>query len=1058
MLSSFLRSIITSFLITVLVFVPISLNLSFQLTHADDEDAWQDYENYTVIDHDTVWSGNITKEDIPKPVVVVNRAVLTIEKGTHIELKKLTVYSGRIVAQGTEQDKIVFTKQPPDFSWMTPDFERYDKECFLYAYAEGTIEFSDWVETGDESPSLFRYVEFDNMGQHIRNDGQNCPAVAMRERHFRSFFVDTVYAAQPIVVDNPVLRFYSGRLHIENSSFQNSPLTAIEATMYFNDEWESYDYVQIVNSNFESNPSGVAVASNFGYGSENHRDYSDRLLLKNNWYGASTGPTGQPEQNPVGITGNGARVDGTVTLDGYRKKDLIADPVVIIPGIMGSEKAHGKWQLDPILHTYDDLVSSLEKNGYQENINLFPFPYDWRNTNMTTVQFLREKMADVTEKTKVSKVDVVAHSMGGLVARAYIEAIDGIPYENTIDQLITLGTPQRGSPEAYLKWEAGEGFFRLGGIFAKHHFEQEAEEFGYDDNLKGYIQDKVVSVKELLPDQDYLYDMASSQMRSYPDQYPKNSFLEALNSSDNVIKLDPIRFSKIIGETSAKKTISKIRIRGNSMGDQWEHGVPENFYDKNTDQGLEYSDGDETVPLESADGVASDETIKSEASHGDLPTKAQCEIFKKLTGITQCQYNENIHIPNILLFNVFSPIDIQIISPSGKKVGKNFANGEIYDEIPGAYYTGYDTVNEFITIPNPEDGEYKIVTQGTGDGSYRIEATKISETNPGEAAKESTVSFSGNAIPTVQEEKTIALLSDDTVASDEEGDTAPPVTTVSLTGTQGTNSWYTSDVTVTLTTADGDNGSGVDTTEYSLDNGMTWQTYADSFVVSTESTTTIQYFSTDKQGNKEEKKTETIKIDKTAPEAKISFNSTTQKLDISGIDALSSVSVVTVDKLEMKTSNKQIKNIKSWFTRWFDRHKKSLPDMLVTLTDEAGHTMSLTFEKTKDRYGFVFVRLLSIGYDGSETILKDTDAQYKWRVDKKKGIYQLFAASLKIEAFRIEFHYNQKKNETWIMEKSQDLRDDDRDDDSDKRTIMKKLPGMVVPYLVSEQGGMRAKY
>ncbi|MCX6762156.1 MAG: hypothetical protein NT093_00020 [Candidatus Moranbacteria bacterium] len=106
---------------------------------------------------------------------------------------------------------------------------------------------------------------------------------------------------------------------------------------------------------------------------------------------------------------------------------------------------------------------------------------------------------------------------------------------------------------------------------------------------------------------------------------------------------------------------------------------------------------------------------------------------------------------------MFSPIDIQIVSPSGKRLGKNFETGGTYDEIEGAYYTGFDTNTEFLTIPNPEDGEYQILTEGTGTGDYTIETTKISQDeNTGEAV-EATATITGTAEPDKQEENRIEI-------------------------------------------------------------------------------------------------------------------------------------------------------------------------------------------------------------------------------------------------------------------------------------------------------------
>ena len=48
-----------------------------------------------------------------------------------------------------------------------------------------------------------------------------------------------------------------------------------------------------------------------------------------------------------------------------------------------------------------------------------------------------------------SKVDIIAHSMGGLDARWFIEKLDG---DRFVDDLITLGTPHQGSYVAYLAY------------------------------------------------------------------------------------------------------------------------------------------------------------------------------------------------------------------------------------------------------------------------------------------------------------------------------------------------------------------------------------------------------------------------------------------------------------------------------------------------------------------------------------------------------------------------------------------------------------------------------
>ena len=85
-------------------------------------------------------------------------------------------------------------------------------------------------------------------------------------------------------------------------------------------------------------------------------------------------------------------------------------------------------------------------------------------------------------------------------------------------------------------------------------------------------------------------------------------------------------------------------------------------------------------------------------------------------------------VENLLSIQLQSPIDMVVIAPDGKKIGKNFETGEEYNEIPLAFYSGYQTDDEYITIPNPLNGEYKIEIQGTENGGkYGVITSFITE-------------------------------------------------------------------------------------------------------------------------------------------------------------------------------------------------------------------------------------------------------------------------------------------------------------------------------------------
>ncbi|WP_198655158.1 esterase/lipase family protein [Streptomyces geranii] len=82
---------------------------------------------------------------------------------------------------------------------------------------------------------------------------------------------------------------------------------------------------------------------------------------------------------------------------------------------------------------------------------LLTFPYDWRLDNRVHARRLAEvidrHLAEFRERTGAAdaRAVIVAHSMGGLIARYYVEVLGGWRHCRA---LITLGTPHRGSVRA----------------------------------------------------------------------------------------------------------------------------------------------------------------------------------------------------------------------------------------------------------------------------------------------------------------------------------------------------------------------------------------------------------------------------------------------------------------------------------------------------------------------------------------------------------------------------------------------------------------------------------
>ena len=93
-------------------------------------------------------------------------------------------------------------------------------------------------------------------------------------------------------------------------------------------------------------------------------------------------------------------------------------------------------------------------------------------------------------------------------------------------------------------------------------------------------------------------------------------------------------------------------------------------------------------------------------------------------------------------------------------------------------------------------------------------------------------------------------------------DTESPSTNCVLSGTEGYDSWYISNVTVEIVSSDA--MSGVNSTEYRIDGGS-WQDYVGDFVLSSDSIYSIEFHSEDNAQNRDDIGSAEVKIDKTAP-------------------------------------------------------------------------------------------------------------------------------------------------------------------------------------------------
>jgi triacylglycerol lipase len=129
----------------------------------------------------------------------------------------------------------------------------------------------------------------------------------------------------------------------------------------------------------------------------------------------------------------------TDPLPPIRRSLLVTDveaagtPILLVHGIMDNRSV------------FTVFRRSLRRRGFGvvHAVNYSLFTGDVR----TAAQTLAELVDQLRERTGAEKVHIVGHSLGGMIARYYVQCMGG---SAAVDALVTLGSPHSGTLAAYL--------------------------------------------------------------------------------------------------------------------------------------------------------------------------------------------------------------------------------------------------------------------------------------------------------------------------------------------------------------------------------------------------------------------------------------------------------------------------------------------------------------------------------------------------------------------------------------------------------------------------------
>lgn len=164
-----------------------------------------------------------------------------------------------------------------------------------------------------------------------------------------------------------------------------------------------------------------------------------------------------------GILSLGRSVQSLTMSGDDPEQDDLGDGVTATGLLQGLHLIPGLWKIDG----YKTIRATVEERfEVTPGKNLFEFPYDWRRDNRVSARKL-DRATDTWLRewrehsgNSEAKLILLAHSMGGLVSRHFLEVLGG--WEKT-RLLVTFGTPYRGSLNAlsFLANGVDKGFWKF---------------------------------------------------------------------------------------------------------------------------------------------------------------------------------------------------------------------------------------------------------------------------------------------------------------------------------------------------------------------------------------------------------------------------------------------------------------------------------------------------------------------------------------------------------------------------------------------------------------------
>jgi pimeloyl-ACP methyl ester carboxylesterase len=363
---------------------------------------------------------------------------------------------------------------------------------------------------------------------------------------------------------------------------------------------------------------------------------------------------------------------------------------------------------------YKNLVDGLVADGYTEGTDLFVAPYDWRLGIESSTATLAEKISQAVAASPDGKVNIVAHSMGGLLVKQYLA---GRADTSFVDKVVLAGVPQLGAPKAWKLLNYGDdlglNWFGIG---------------LNQDEMKD-VAANMPAAYELLPSRRYVgisggyvqdFRNGGGGVLGYDETPAPNATLAATaDLFHGGLDMQPVNASSVYNIVGCgRPTLTGFNLYDGTVPEASAMDLADSFHNYfvlGDATGVDHAGlVRDTRPLTLIKSIFDGDGTAASSSLPEGITAALSDCFADGTAVAAAMPSATT-----VEFSTHSPVALDAYDEQGRHTGVT-ASGMVETNIPSSEYERIGE-NSFVLLPALPDGAaYRIVDHALASGAFTM--------------------------------------------------------------------------------------------------------------------------------------------------------------------------------------------------------------------------------------------------------------------------------------------------------------------------------------------------